>query len=70
MSQAFLLLGALEASSLAPTEAQQRTLEFVSTEMRANVDRLNDFITNRMPPVRAKLGNLAGAGVAPVKPPE
>lgn len=70
MSQAFLLLGALEASSLAPTEAQQRTLEFVTAQMRANIAVLNEFITNRMPSVRAILGNLAGAAVAPVKPPE
>lgn len=69
MTRAFDLLGALEASSLAPTEAQQRTLQFLSAEVRSNVARLDDLISTQMPALRSRLGALAGAGVVPVKPP-
>jgi hypothetical protein len=70
MTRAFDLLGSLEASSLAPTEAQRRTLQFLSAEVRDNVAKLNDLIATRLPALRTRLGDLAGAGVAPVKPPE
>ena len=69
MTRAFDLLGGLEASSLAPTEAQQRTLQFLSAEVRDNIAKLNDLISTQMPALRSRLGNLVGAGVAPVKKP-
>ena len=69
MGRAFDLLGALEATSAAPTEAQQRTLDHLTTELRENITQLNDVIANRLPEVRAKVSAVVG-NVEPVKPPE
>jgi photosystem II stability/assembly factor-like uncharacterized protein len=69
MGRAFDLLGALQASSLAPTEAQMRQLEFLTTEIRENIAQLNDVITTRMPALRAKVGETSGGGPSAVKPP-
>ncbi len=69
MTRAFDLLGALEASSLAPSESQQRTLQFLTAEVRENLTKLNDLISTRLPAARSRLGRLAGAGVSPVKLP-
>jgi hypothetical protein len=69
MGRAFDLLGALEATSGAPTEAQQRTLDHLTIELRENIAQLNDLIATRLPDVRAKIASAVGT-VEPVKPPE
>jgi hypothetical protein len=69
MGRAFDLLGALEATSAAPTEAQQRTLDHLTIELRENIAQLNDLITTRMPDLRSKVAAATG-GVDAVKPPE
>jgi hypothetical protein len=69
IGRAFDLLGGLEASSLAPTEAQMRTLEHVTAELRENIAALNDLITRGMPALRARLGELAPTSNQAVKPP-
>ncbi len=56
VGRALDLLGALEASSLAPTEAQQRTLDQVTAELTTDVGALNEFITQQMPALRARIG--------------
>lgn len=70
MTRAFDLLGASQASSLPPTDAQERTLGFLGAELAENVARLNDFVANRMPGLRAKLRDLNPASGAAVKPPD
>lgn len=69
IGRAFDLLGALEASSLAPTAAQQRTLEHITTELRENIAALNDLITRQMPALAASIGTLTPATGTAVRPP-
>jgi photosystem II stability/assembly factor-like uncharacterized protein len=69
IGRAFDLLGAIEASSGAPTESQQRTLEHLTAELRENIAQLNDLVTTRLPELRAKV-TAAGGSVDAVKPPE
>ena len=69
MGRAFDLLGALEATSAAPTEAQQRTFDHLTVELRENIAQLNELITTRLPDVRAKVNSAVG-NVEPIKPPE
>lgn len=45
IGQAFDLLGGLESTSLAPTDAERRTLERVTAALRTTVGKLNDLIT-------------------------
>ncbi|HEX8726455.1 MAG TPA: hypothetical protein VF737_13790, partial [Gemmatimonadaceae bacterium] len=70
VGRALDLLGALEASSLAPSEAQQRTLRHVAAELTADVNALDAFIARDMPALRTKLGAAGAAEVAPVRPPQ
>jgi hypothetical protein len=68
IGRAFDLLGALQSSSGAPTEAEGRILESATGELRDAITKLNEIITTTMPAVRARVGP-AGAEVAPVKVP-
>jgi hypothetical protein len=68
IARAFDLLGALEASSGAPTEAQQRLLDHLTTELRENIEQLNDVASKRMVDVRAKVA--AAVSVETVRPPD
>lgn len=70
VGRALDLLGALEASSLAPSEAQQRTLRHVAAELTADVNALDAFIARDMPALRTKLGAAGAAEAAPVRPPQ
>ena len=45
IGSAFDLLGGLEGASLPPTEAERRTLDVVTAQLRATLTRLNDVIT-------------------------
>ena len=65
----FDLLPAIEASSLPPTDAQQRLLATIVDNSVAVVTELNEIITVRMPALRASLGQTGPAGVSPVRPP-
>jgi len=66
------LLGQLQASTGAPTEAQLRAHDHLKQELVANIGALNDLVTKTLPAAQAA---LAGAGVAspalkPVAPPK
>ena len=52
IGQAFDLLGGLESSSAAPTEAERRTLDSVTADLRDAFAKLHDVITTDMPKVR------------------
>jgi hypothetical protein len=51
----FDLAGQLQASSTAPTEAQLRSLGQLSTDLTANVERLNSFVSRDLPELEKKL---------------
>jgi hypothetical protein len=56
----FDLAGQLQASSSAPTEAQLRALDHLTSQVTANVDQLNAFVTRDLPELEKK---LAGTGL-------
>jgi hypothetical protein len=62
------VLGALESSSGAPTEAMRRTLDLYAAQLRDAIARLNDVITAGMPPLRATAGR-SGTVTTPVRLP-
>jgi photosystem II stability/assembly factor-like uncharacterized protein len=68
MGRAFDLLGALEASSSAPTEAQRRLLDHLTTELRENIEQLNELASKTMVGVRARIA--AAVSVETVRPPD
>jgi photosystem II stability/assembly factor-like uncharacterized protein len=56
---AFDLLGGLEGSSLPPTEAEQRTLDVVTAQLRTTLTKLNDLITGDATKLRDALARQA-----------
>jgi hypothetical protein len=70
IGSAFDLLGGLEGSSLPPTEAEQRTLQVVTAEVRTTLTKLNDLIAGDVAKLRDALARqpLLPA-VSPVKLP-
>jgi hypothetical protein len=52
IGQAFDLLGGLESSSAAPTEAERRTLDSVTIDLRDAFAKLHELVTNDMPKLR------------------
>jgi photosystem II stability/assembly factor-like uncharacterized protein len=68
IGRAFDLLGALQSSSGAPTEAERRILDSATGELRDAITKLNEIISTTLPAVRTRLGSLDGA-VQPVKLP-
>jgi photosystem II stability/assembly factor-like uncharacterized protein len=52
IGQAFDLLGGLESSSAAPTEAERRTLDVATADLRDAFAKLHDLIATDMPKVR------------------
>ena len=68
VGRVFDLLGAIQSSSGAPTEAESRILDSATGELREAITKLNDLITTTMPRVRAVVGGVAGV-TAPVKLP-
>jgi hypothetical protein len=64
----FDLLGALQSSSGAPTEAESRILDSATGELRDAITKLNEIISTTLPAARTRLGQLDG-GVQPVKLP-
>jgi hypothetical protein len=68
VGRVFDLLGAIQSSSGAPTEAESRILDSATGELREAVTKLNDLITTTMPRVRSVMGSAAGV-TAPVKVP-
>jgi photosystem II stability/assembly factor-like uncharacterized protein len=67
---AFDILGGLESSAAAPTESEQRTLDFVTADIRDDITKLNDIVMKDMPRLRAALGQLPPAALDPVKLPQ
>jgi photosystem II stability/assembly factor-like uncharacterized protein len=53
MGQAFDLLGGLESSSMPPTEAERRTLDTVTADLRETFTKLDRFLASDLPEVRA-----------------
>ena len=68
IGRVFDLLGAIQSSSSAPTEAEARILDSATGELREAITKLNAIITTTMPAVRARAGALS-AGAEPVKVP-
>ena len=52
IGQAFDLLGGLESSSAAPTEAEQRTLDMVKADLSDAYAKLQALIATQMPMLR------------------
>jgi len=70
IGNAFDLLGGLEGSSLPPTEAERRTLDVVTAELRATLTRLNDLITGDVAKLQDALARQhVLPAVSPVKLP-
>jgi hypothetical protein len=59
IGQAFDLLGGLESSSAAPTEAERRTLDSVTIDLRDAFAKLHELVTNDMPKLRDLVGSHA-----------
>jgi photosystem II stability/assembly factor-like uncharacterized protein len=68
IGRAFDLLGAIQSSSGAPTEAEQRILDSATSDLREAITKLNDLITATMPAVRTRVGAIAMQAV-PVRVP-
>ena len=68
VGRVFDLLGAIQSSSGAPTEAESRILDSATGELRETITKLNDLITATMPRVRSAVGSASGV-TAPVKVP-
>ncbi|MGH9315178.1 MAG: hypothetical protein ACRD1S_18490, partial [Vicinamibacterales bacterium] len=63
----FDLAGQLQASTSAPTEAQLRTIDQLTPEVTANVERLNAFVGRELPELERRLA-AAGLDRPPLKP--
>jgi hypothetical protein len=59
LGQAFDLLGGLESSSAAPTEAEQRTLDAVISDLRDAFAKLHELQTTGMPKLRQVVSSHA-----------
>jgi photosystem II stability/assembly factor-like uncharacterized protein len=68
IGRAFDLLGALQSSSLPPTEAHLRVLDAATADLRDALGRLNDLLTKTMPALRTAVGTLRPR-IEPVKVP-
>jgi hypothetical protein len=68
IGRVFDLLGAIQSSSGAPTEAESRILESATGDLREAITKLNELITETMPRVRAAVGS-AGSMTSPVRVP-
>jgi hypothetical protein len=68
IGRAFDLLGALQSSSGAPTEAEGRILDSATGELRDAITKLNEIIATTLPAVRTRVGAL-GTGIQPVQTP-
>jgi len=68
VGRVFDLLGAVQSSSGAPTEAETRILDSATSEIRESITKLNDLITTTLPALRTRVGALAGT-IDPVRLP-
>jgi hypothetical protein len=68
IGRAFDLLGAIQSSSGAPTEAESRILDSATGELREAIGKLNELIVTTMPKVRTAAGT-AGSLTSPVRAP-
>ena len=58
IGRAFDLLGAIQSSSGAPTEAETRILDSATSDLRDAITKLNELIATTLPAVRARVGAL------------
>jgi photosystem II stability/assembly factor-like uncharacterized protein len=65
----FDLTAAIESSSMAPTDAQHRSLAASVAEFTDIAAKVNDIVANQLPTVRAKAGHTGGAVIVGVQPP-
>jgi hypothetical protein len=70
IGNAFDLLGGIEGSSTAPTQAEQRMLDVATAQLRDMIAKLNDVITTSMPQLRLSLEKQAPRAITPVKAPQ
>jgi hypothetical protein len=70
IGNAFDLLGGIEGSSSAPTQAEERMLDLAATQLRDAIAKLNDAIKTSMPELRLALKQQAPRAIAPVRPPQ
>lgn len=68
----FDLAGQLQASTSAPTDAQMRSLDQITTKLTTQVGELNAFTSRDVPALHEKLraAGLVAVGVKPVAPPK
>lgn len=66
IGNAYDLLGGLEVSSAAPTDAERLTLEQSRTQLSATIGKLNEIITAELPKLRAAIAQLPPPTVTPV----
>jgi photosystem II stability/assembly factor-like uncharacterized protein len=65
----FDLTAAIESSSLAPTDAQQRTMEAATREFSEIAAAVNDIIGKTLPALSTKIGRTAPISIPPIRPP-
>jgi photosystem II stability/assembly factor-like uncharacterized protein len=63
----FDLAGQLQASTSAPTEAQLRAIDQLTTRLMTDIETLNTVVTRDLPELRTRLA-AAGLAAAPAKP--
>jgi len=68
IGNAFDLLGGIEGSSTAPTQAEERMLDVAATQVRDMIAKLNDVISTSMPQLRLLLKQQAPRAITPVRP--
>jgi hypothetical protein len=67
IGNAFDLLGGIEGSSTAPTQAEERMLDVSAAQLRDMVAKLNEVISTSMPQLRLILKQQAPRAITPVK---
>ena len=67
IGNAFDLLGGIEGSSTAPTQAEERMLDLSATQVRDMIAKLNDVISTSMPQLRLLLKQQAPRAISPVR---
>ena len=67
IGNAFDLLGGIEGSSTAPTQAEERMLDVSAAQLRDMVAKLNDVISTSMPQLQLILKQQAPRAITPVK---
>jgi photosystem II stability/assembly factor-like uncharacterized protein len=65
----FDVTAAIESSSLAPTDAQQRSIDAATREFTEVTVSVNEILATKLPALRARFGQAARVTLPPVAPP-